>query len=73
MVVTYQSHTKIFSLTEQCYGADNRNNVNYFAGGLRGDFELGNNLYDWEAGYQWGRTQIISDAPDVIEKDMQQP
>jgi len=61
-----KSHEDLFGNGTGVYGADNRNNVNYFAGGFRGDFELGNNLYDWEAGYQWGRTQIISDAPDVI-------
>ena len=61
-----KSHEDLFSNGTGVYGADNRNNVNYFAGGLRGDFALGGNVYDWEAGYQWGRTQILSDSPDVI-------
>jgi iron complex outermembrane receptor protein len=61
-----KSHEDLFKNGTGVYGADNRNNVVYFAAGARGDFSLGSNLFSWESGYQYGRTQILSDAPDTI-------
>ena len=61
-----KSHVDLLEKGDGGYTIENDNQVSFFQVGIEGDFSVGENTYNYGAGYSIGNTTIYSDAPGVI-------